>query len=80
MDRFRKRKDELRGERRPRDPEELAAAADELSSALGAAPAGDAYIAALERLTELRAAGRFSEEDFVREKRRLAALHAADPR
>ncbi len=80
MFRFRKRNDEAPDDQRPRDRDDPAAAADALSYALGAAPAGDAYIAALERLTELRASGKFSEEDFVREKRRLAALHAGDSR
>ncbi|MDP8943351.1 MAG: SHOCT domain-containing protein [Actinomycetota bacterium] len=51
--------------------DELAAAAASLSSALGAAPAEDARIAAVERLVELRAAGAISEENFAREKRRI---------
>ena len=52
--------------------EELAAAAAELSAVLGAAPIEDARAAAIERLTELRAAGSISEEDYTREKRRLS--------
>ena len=51
--------------------EEVAAATSELSSALGAAPADDARNAAVERLTELRAAGAITEEQFAREKQRL---------
>lgn len=51
--------------------DELAAAAASLSTALGAPPAGDARAAALERLTELRAAGSIGEEDFARETRRI---------
>ena len=54
--------------------DDLAAAATELSTELGAAPAGDARAAALERLGELRAAGAISEENFAREKRRLQGL------
>ena len=54
--------------------EELGAAATELSTVLGAAPAGDARAAALERLAELRAAGAISEENFAREQRRLLGL------
>jgi len=71
--RSRKRDDEELDGQQPLDKsvDELAAAAVELSSALGAPPAADARIAALERLTELRAAGAISEEDFAREKRRL---------
>ncbi len=51
--------------------EELAAAAAELSSALGAAPIDEARLAAIERLTELRAAGEISAEAFDRERQRL---------
>ncbi len=51
--------------------DEPAAAAAQLSSALGAAPANDARTAAVEQLTELRASGAIGEEDFAREKRRI---------
>ncbi len=51
--------------------DELAAAATALSGKLGAAPINDARIAAVERLTELRAAGEISEENFAREKQRI---------
>lgn len=51
--------------------EELRAAADALSSALGAPDPDLARLAAVERLTELRAAGAVSEEDYKRERRRL---------
>ena len=56
-------------ERRPHrnDPEELA-------RELGAAEPGEAVVAALERLTELKAAGLVSEENYVRERRRLLRL------
>lgn len=50
---------------------ELAAAATELSSALGAVPIDEARLAAIERLTELRAAGKISAEAFARERQRL---------
>lgn len=51
--------------------EELAAAAAELSAALGAAPIDEARLAAIERLTELRTAGKISAEEFARERQRL---------
>ena len=51
--------------------DDLAAAAAALSSALGAAPAGDARLAALERLTEAPRRRGVSDEDFARERRRL---------
>ncbi len=51
--------------------DELAAAAAELSSALGAVPIEEARLAAIERLTELRAAGKISAEAFARERQRL---------
>lgn len=57
----------------PRTSEELRAAAAELSSALGADP-DYARVAAVERLTELRAAGAIGEEDYERERRRLMNL------
>jgi hypothetical protein len=50
---------------------EIASAAKALSSELGAAEPSYATLAAIERLTELRAAGTISEETYVREKRRL---------
>ncbi len=43
-----------------------------LSERLGAAPLDYARVAALERLSELRASGAMSQEDYDREKRRLA--------
>lgn len=52
-------------------PEERRAAVGALSRALGGPDPDDARLAAVERLTEIRAAGRMSEEDFVRERRRL---------
>lgn len=50
---------------------ELRAAANALQADLGGPAADYARIAAIERLTELRASGKMSEEDFVREKKRL---------
>jgi hypothetical protein len=61
----------LPAERGTLAPEELRAAADALSSALGAPDPDYARLAAVERLTEMRAAGALSEEDFERERRRL---------
>ncbi len=52
-------------------PEQRRAAVDALSSALGAPDPDYARLAAVERLTELRAAGRLSEENYQRERRRL---------
>lgn len=52
-------------------PEERRAAAAGLSSALGAPDPGYARLAAVERLAELRAAGKVDEEDYKRERRRL---------
>ena len=49
----------------------MAGTARESFPALGAAPADEARLAAVERLTELRAAGSISEETFTRERRRL---------
>lgn len=73
--RFRKRRDERRGAARAEGDdatvEELAAAANELSTALGRAPVEDARLAAIERLTEMRAAGTISAETFERERQRL---------
>jgi hypothetical protein len=50
---------------------ELSAAADALHRDLGSPARDYARMAAVERLTELRAAGKMSEEDFLREKKRL---------
>jgi len=50
--------------------QERRAAVSALSGALGADP-DYARLAAVERLTELRAAGKLSEENFIRERRRL---------
>ena len=50
---------------------ELGAAAQALSSELGAPSPDYARIAAVERLNELHAAGAVSEENYIREKRRL---------
>jgi hypothetical protein len=50
---------------------ELRAASNALQADLGAAPVDYARMAAIERLTELRASGKMSEEDFLREKKRL---------
>lgn len=52
-------------------PEERRAAAAALSSALGAADPDYARLAAVERLTEMRAAGSLGEEDYQRERQRL---------
>ncbi len=50
---------------------EAGAAARAMSYELGAVEASYAQVAAIERLNELRIAGRFSEEDYLREKRRI---------
>ncbi len=52
-------------------PEERRAAVAALSSALGAPDPDYARLAAVERLTEMRAAGTVGEEDYQRERRRL---------
>ena len=52
-------------------PAERDAAIGALSQALGAAAPNAARLAAIERLTEARAAGRISEEQFHKERRRL---------
>lgn len=52
-------------------PDERRAAVAALSSALGAPDPDYARLAAVERLTEMRAAGTLSEEDYRRERRRL---------
>lgn len=51
--------------------EERDAAIAAMSQALGGAPRDLARTAAIERLTELRAAGRMTEEQFQKERRRL---------
>ena len=50
---------------------DLRAAAKALQADLGRSPVAYARIAAIERLTELHASGKMSEEDFLREKKRL---------
>lgn len=52
-------------------PEQRRAAVAALSSALGAPDPDYARLAAVERLTELRAAGRLTEENYQRERKRL---------
>lgn len=52
-------------------PEDRRAAVAALSSALGAPDPGYARMAAVERLTEMRAADTIGEEDYKRERRRL---------
>jgi hypothetical protein len=52
-------------------PDERDAAIAAMSQALGAQPPDAARIAALERLTELRAAGKISEPAYRRERKRL---------
>lgn len=52
-------------------PEQRDAAIGALSQALGAGPPDAARAAAIERLTELRAAGKMTEEQFQKERRRL---------
>ena len=73
-----------RADRRPEDeastssatgddePDEVAARAADLSYSLGQIRPDEQRIAAIERLTELRAAGKVSEENFLKEKRRLS--------
>lgn len=51
--------------------QERRAAIDALSRELGAPDPDDARVAAVERLTERRAAGAVSENDYQRERRRL---------
>ena len=51
--------------------EERDAAIEAMSQALGAQTRDDARTAAIERLTELRAAGRMPEEQFQKERRRI---------
>ena len=52
--------------------DEPAERAADLSRSLGRMPPDEQRIAAIERLTELRAAGKVSEENFLKEKRRLS--------
>ena len=73
-----------RGEREPKDDErtgpaaggegadEAAERAADLSYSFGQMRPDEQRIAAIERLTELRAAGKVSEENFLKEKRRLS--------
>jgi hypothetical protein len=51
--------------------DQLSSAAADLSISLGGVAPQEARLAAVERLTEMRAEGRVSEEDFIRERRRL---------
>jgi hypothetical protein len=51
--------------------EQRDAALSAMSQALGQAPPDMARMAAIERLTELRAAGKISEEQFEKERTRL---------
>lgn len=53
------------------EDDDLAARAADLSYSFGRARPDEQRIAAVERLTELRAAGKVSEENFEKEKRRL---------
>ena len=53
------------------EADDLAARAADLSRSFGQLPPDEQRIAAIERLTELRAAGKVSEENYVKEKRRL---------
>ncbi len=52
-------------------PEQRNAAIEAMSQALGAPAPDYARTAAIERLTELRASGRMTEEQFQKERRRL---------
>lgn len=54
--------------------QEVEAAAKATSYELGAVEPSYAQIAAIERLNELRASGAWSEEDYLREKRRILGL------
>ncbi len=58
--------------RRDDEGDDLAARVAELSRSFGQMPPDEQRIAAVERLTELRAAGKVSEENFLKEKRRLS--------
>lgn len=52
-------------------PEQRDAALAAMSQALGGGAPDAARMAAIERLTEIRAAGRMTEETYLRERRRL---------
>ncbi len=52
----------------------IAGAARATSYELGAVDPGYVKIAAIERLNELRSAGALSEENYLREKRRILEL------
>lgn len=60
-----------RGELSARD---IAAAARATADELGAVDSSYAQVAALERLNEMRSAGAVSEENYLREKRRILGL------
>ncbi len=53
------------------EPDGPGARAADLSYSLGQARPDEQRAAAVERLTELRAAGKVSEENYVKERRRL---------
>ncbi len=53
---------------------EIAAAAKATARELGAPDLSYAKLAAIERLNELRSAGAISEENYLREKRRIQKL------
>lgn len=69
----RRRDDEEGARRGPGDEEsgEVSELLTGLSQSLGRARPEEQRIAAVERLTELRAAGKVSEENYVKERRRL---------
>ena len=52
--------------------EEIAGAANYLSQALGQASPNDARMAAIERLTEMHAAGKITKEQFESERKRIS--------
>jgi hypothetical protein len=52
--------------------EDIAEATAYLSQEIGQAPPEDARLAAIERLTEMRAAGKISKENFERERKRIS--------
>ncbi len=54
--------------------QEIRAAAKASSYELGAVEPNYVQVVAIERLNELHAAGRFSAEDYLREKRRILGL------
>jgi hypothetical protein len=55
----------------PEEADDLAARAADLSRSFGQMPRDEQRAGALEQLNELRAAGKVSEENFQKEKRRL---------